>query len=305
VISLHQLRTFVEVADAGSVRIAAERLVVSQPAVSAALATLQREIGAPLFERDGRGLRLTEAGKTMERYARRILALIDEGTHQARVAAEMGAGVLRIGAVTTVAEHVLPELLRGFRAEYGDVVIELQVVNRNNVWKLLENWDVDLVLGGRPPPRDDFVTIATRSNELAVIARPGSGAMDIEALARETWLLREPGSGTRVTTEEFFESLGIAPTCLTIGSNGAIREGVRCGLGIALLARDAVNRELAEGILEIVTTPATPLERAWHLVAAADRERSQTVARFVEYLTEVGAFIAAEPERNDMETLDR
>jgi DNA-binding transcriptional LysR family regulator len=292
VISLHQLRTFVEVAGSGSVRAAAERLVVSQPAVSAALAALQREIGAPLFERDGRGLRLTEAGKTMERYARRILVLIDEGAQQTRLAAEMGAGVLRLGAVTTVAEHVLPGLLQAFRTDHGAVTIELHVVNRISVWKLLENWDVDLVVAGRPPGRDNFATLATRPNELTVVARPGSGPMDIDALARATWLLREPGSGTRITTEEFFESLGIAPQCLTIGSNGAIREGVRYGLGIALLARDSVRRELEEGTLEIVATPATPLERAWHLVAETGRELSTTAMQFTEHLTTAGGFVA-------------
>jgi DNA-binding transcriptional LysR family regulator len=293
VISLHQLRTFVEVVSCGSVRAAAERLVVSQPAVSAALATLQREIGAPLFEREGRGLKLTDAGKTMERYARRVLALIDEGMHESRVAAEMGSGCLRLGAVTTVAEHVLPELLRGFRSEHGDVVIELAVANRVSIWKLLENWEVDLVLAGRPPQRDGFTTIATRPNELAVIARPGAGAKSIEDLGRETWLLREPGSGTRVTTEEFFDALGIAPPRLTIGSNGAIREGVLCGLGIALLARDAVRRELAEGTLEVVATPRTPLERAWHLVAAADRDLSPTARHFVERMLAIGEFTSA------------
>ncbi len=271
-------------------RAAAERLVVSQPAVSAAIATLQREIGAPLFEREGRGLRLTDAGRTMERYARRILALIDEATHQARVAADMGAGCLRLAAVTTVAEHVLPELLRGFLGARGDVTIELQVANRVHIWKLLEDWDVDLVLAGRPPSRDGFTILATRPNELAVVARPGAGAMDIDALARQTWLLREPGSGTRVTTEEFFESLGIAPARLTIGSNGAIREGVLCGLGVALLARDTVRRELLEGTLEIVATPATPLARAWHLVAAADRELSTTAREFVACMTAPGEF---------------
>lgn len=291
-ISLHQLRTFVEVAGSGSVRAASERLVVSQPAVSAALATLQREVGTPLFERDGRGLKLTDAGRAMERYAGRILALVDEGLHEARVAAEMGAGCLRLGAVTTVAEHVLPELLRGFRAERGDVVIELQVANRVSIWKLLENWDVDLVLAGRPPQLDGFTTLATRPNELAVIARPGAGAKGIEDLARATWLLREPGSGTRVTTEEFFDSLGIAPPRLTIGSNGAIREGVLCGLGIALLARDAVRREIAEGTLEVIATPVTPLQRAWHLVAAADREISSTARRFVQHLIECGEFVS-------------
>jgi DNA-binding transcriptional LysR family regulator len=291
--SLHQLRTFVEIAGSGSVRAAAERLVVSQPAVSAALATLQREVGAPLFEREGRGLRLTESGKTLERYARRALALIDEGVHEAHAAAQADAGCLRVAAVTTAAEQVLPELLRGFRAHHGAVEVVLEVANRSRVWELLANWEVELVLAGRPPQGEAFRTLATRHNELVVVARPGRGRRGVKSLAGETWLLREPGSGTRLTTEEFFTHLSIAPPRLTIGSNGAIREGARCGLGVALLARDAVARDIADGRLEIVPTRATPLVRPWHVIASAERDLAPVVARFVDYLCSEGGFARA------------
>ncbi len=288
--SLHQLRTFVEVVKCGSVRAAADRLVVSQPAVSAALGALQREVGAPLFQRDGRGLRLTESGKTMEQYSRRILALLDEGIEHARAAAKAGAGYVRLAAVTTAAEQLLPHLIQALREDQGALDVELEVANRAQVWELLAHWEVELVLAGRPPRGQAFRTLATRPNELVVVAQPGTGLKDADALSRATWLLREPGSGTRVTTEEFFSELGIAPPRLTIGSNGAIREGVRCGLGISLLARDAVARELADGFLEVVPTPATPLVRPWHLVAHAERELSPAAARVVDYLCTQGGF---------------
>ena len=291
--SLHQLRTFVTVASCGSVRAAAERLIVSQPAVSAALGTLQREVGAPLFERDGRGVRLTEPGKTMERYSRRILALIDEGMREARTAAEALAAHLRIAAVTTAAEHLLPELLRGFRVQFASIEVELEVANRSHVWDLLANWEVELALAGRPPQGAAFRTLATRPNELVVVARAGDGKHDLQGLGRETWLLREAGSGTRFTTEEFLEPLGIAPPRLPIGSTGAIREGARCGLGVALLARDAITRDVADGRLEIVATPATPLLRPWHVLASSDRELSPGAARFVDYLCDTGDFTRA------------
>jgi len=288
--SLHQVRTFLAVIDAGSVRAAAVRLVVSQPAVSATLGALQREVGASLFERDGRGLRLTEPGKVMELYGRRILALIDEGVAQTRAAANAHGGRVRIAAVTTAAEQLLPELIQAFREHEGSFEVELEVANRARVWELLTHWDVELVLAGRPPQGEAFRTLATRPNELVIVAQPGSGARDIAALARETWLLREPGSGTRTTTEEFFAQLGIDPERLTIGSNGAIRECVRWGLGLSLLARDAIERELAEGLLEIVPTPETPLVRAWHVVASAERELSPTALRFVDHLCTRGGF---------------
>jgi DNA-binding transcriptional LysR family regulator len=257
--SLHQVRTFLAVIDAGSVRAAAVRLVVSQPAVSATLGALQREVGAPLFERDGRGLRLTDPGRVMAIYGRRILALIDEGVAQTRAAAKARGGRVRIAAVTTAAEQLLPALIQEFREHEGSFEVELEVANRARVWELLTHWDVELVLAGRPPQGEAFRTLATRPNELVIVA-------------------------------QFFVQLGIEPERLTIGSNGAIRECVRWGLGLSLLARDAIERELAEGLLEIVPTSETPLVRAWHVVASAERELSPTALRFVDHLCARGGF---------------
>lgn len=290
--SIHQLRTFVEVAGSGSVRAASERLIVSQPAVSASLTALAREIGAPLFERDGRGLRLTEAGKAMELHVRRALALLDEGYEQARRLGE-GGGYLSLAAVTTLAEQLLPELLRNFRDRRESIDIELEIANRARVWELLSAFEVEIALGGRPPEGRNLHTLATRSNELVVVAQPGSGPKTLADLAHATWLLREPGSGTRSTTEDFFVLASIAPARLTIGSNTAIREGIRCGLGLSLLARDAVARELEYGLLDVVATPFTPMSRPWHAVASADRDLSGPAVAFVDYLCERGGFTRA------------
>lgn len=287
--SVHQLRTLVEVAKSGSVRAAADRMVVSQPAVSAALSALAREVGVALFERDGRGARLTEAGGIMVESARRALALIEDGCERARRVGE-GNGFLSLAAVTTLAEQLLPELLRGFRDGHGSIDVALEIGNRGRVWELLDAWEVELALAGRPPEGHQLRTLAMRTNELVIVARPGSGARTLADLAHATWLLREPGSGTRSTTEDFFSNAGIAPACLTVGSNTAIREGVRCGLGISLLARDAVARELEYGLIEEVRTPLTPLMRPWHAVASSERELSPAASAFVAYLCEHGGF---------------
>src|SRR5919198_6117788 len=103
--TIGQLRTFLAVAATGSVRAAAERLVVTQPAVSAALSALQREIGVPLVDRDGRGLRLTPAGRAFAEHARRALGLLDQGVAVATEAAEPARGRLRLAAVTTTPER--------------------------------------------------------------------------------------------------------------------------------------------------------------------------------------------------------
>ncbi|MGH9183230.1 MAG: LysR substrate-binding domain-containing protein [Acidimicrobiales bacterium] len=296
-----QLRAFVEVAATSSVRQAADRLVVSQPAVSAAVAALQREVGVALVARDGRGLQLTPAGRVFARYARQVLGLVEEGKAAAAGQLHPERGRLRLVAVTTAGEHVLPSYLASFRARYPDAEIVLEVGNRSRVWDLLEHREVDLVIAGRPPGGGRFVTLAIRANLLVVVAEAGradaGGAhvVTVEELAAQVWLLREPGSGTRATTEELFEDLGISPRTLTVGSNGAIRESVQVGLGITLISRDAVAPGLDRGTLEEWRGPGLPRKRSWHVVARAGEDVPPTAGLFVAHLVDPGPGPAVEP----------
>lgn len=289
-LSLNQLRTFLEVARTGSVRDAAERLVVSQPAVSSALAGLQRSVGAAVVERDGRGLKITAAGVRLASYGRRIFALLDEAVVESRAAAADEAGVVRLCVVTTAAEQLVPELLAGFESRSPTAAVELSVANRQQVWDRLAHGEADLALGGRPPD-ERFVTCAVRPNALVIVA---SSAANVRApeLGAATWLVREPGSGTRTTTEALFESLAIAPRTVTIGSNGAILGCVRAGLGVSLLSRGAIVRDLAERSVVEVATPRTPLQRDWHLVALAGRAPTSGARRFLQHALDAGTFHA-------------
>ncbi|CAN5556109.1 LysR family transcriptional regulator [soil metagenome] len=292
--TLTQLRAFVEVAAAGSVRGAAAALVVSQPAVSAAVAALQRDLGVVLVHRKGRGLELTPAGRVFADYARHILALLEEAQVAAAGQLRPEQGRVRLAAVTTVGEHVLPPFLAAFRTRCPKAEITLEVCNRSRVWDLLAYREVDLVLGGRPPAGGRFSTVATRANRLVVVApgpdggQSGNREVDVAELATQVWLVRESGSGTRATAEELFEELGIAPATLTLGSNGAVRESVLAGLGVTLISRDAVARELAEGTLEEWRAPGIPLERTWHAVGRAGEDPTPTAALFLEGLTTPG-----------------
>lgn len=281
-----QLRTFLAVASTGSVHGAAAELVVSQPAVSTAVATLQRELGVLLVNRSGRGVVLTDAGQVLSEYAQTILALLDEGRRAARAAADPERGTLRLAAVTTAGEQVLPGLLASFREQHPQVEIVLEVGNRQRVWELLQAHRADLAIGGRPPVGSDLQPVATAPNELVVVAAPSPPGrrrrgrvrptmVGVEELAGRTWLVREPGSGTRAATEELFSELDLEPVRLTIGSNGAIREAAVAGLGIALMSRAAVRRHLDDATLEEWTAGPLPLERPWYLVR---RRRGPLVA---------------------------
>lgn len=282
--TLNQLRTFLAVAESGSVRAAAQQLVVTQAAVSASLAALQRSLDVPLLRPDGRGLRLTDAGEAYAGYIRRVLGLLDEAGLAAAAAADPERGELRIAAVTTAAEQIVPGLLGGFRARHPQIGVRLEAGNRDRVRALLDRHQVDLVLGGRPEPGWDVQVQAVRAHELVVVAAPGLAAAPHLAaapgvaagadaasllpwLARQAWLLREPGSGTRASTDALLADLDIAPLTLMVGSNGAIRESASVGLGVTLVSRDAVAAELASGRLVELPVPGTPLHRDWYLVA--------------------------------------
>jgi len=293
VLTLTQLRTFLEVASSESVQQAAARLYVSPPAVSAALAALQREVGVALVAREGRGVRLTPAGRVFESYARRVLGLLDEGIVAAAGKLRPEAGRVRVAAVTTAGEHVLPRYLASFRSRYPEAEIALEVGNRARVWGLLDNHDVDLVIGGRPVGDGRFVTLATRPNTLMVVAAPRSRdgrhpplsrTVDAAELSTRVWLLRELGSGTRSTTEELFEELGVFPRTLTLGSNGAIRESAQACRGVTLISRDAVARELEGGQLEEWHGAGLRRERAWHVAGRAGEELPATAALFLRHL---------------------
>ncbi|MDQ3989830.1 MAG: LysR family transcriptional regulator [Actinomycetota bacterium] len=287
--TLTQLRALVEVAATGSVRQAASQLVVSQPAVSAAVAALQRDLGVALVAREGRGLVLTPAGRVFAGYARQVLGLLEEGRAAAAGQLHPERGRVRLAAVTTAGEHVLPLFLAAFRASWPQAEVALEVGNRSRVWELLGYREVDLVIGGRPPAGGRFRTLATRPNPLVVVAPtrgqpdPDDGVREVGVaeLAAQVWLLREPGSGTRSTAEELFEELGISPPTLTLGSNGAVRESVRAGLGVTLISRDAVTRELEARALEEWHVPGLPLRRAWHVVGRAGEDLPPTAGLFL------------------------
>jgi LysR family transcriptional regulator, low CO2-responsive transcriptional regulator len=276
-VTLNQLRTFLAVAESGSVRAAAQQLVVTQAAVSASLAALQKSLGMALLRPDGRGLRLTDAGEAYAGYTRRVLGLLDEAGLAAAAAADPQRGELRIAAVTTAAEQIVPALLGGFRERHPQMGVRLEAGNRERVRALLDRHQVDLVLGGRPEPGWDVAVQAVRAHELVVVAAPGLAAPLLDAgargasllpwLAGQAWLLREPGSGTRASTDALLVELDIAPLTLMVGSNGAIRESASVGLGVTLVSRDAVATEIASGRLIELPVPGTPLHRDWYLVA--------------------------------------
>ena len=257
-----RLRTLVAVADCGSVREAARRLTVTESAVSAALAALAREVRVPLVERHGRGLRLTGPGQAYAGYARQILGLHEEALAAARSGPDAERGRVRVAAVTTAGEHLLPSSLASFLGAHPGVDLRLEVGSSERIWAMFTAHEADLVIGGRPPAHaTDAVITATRPNLLVVVAAPA--VADRFDLAATRWLQREAGSATRAHGEALLSGLEASPPRLTLGSNGAVIAGAVAGLGATLVPREAVRQHLRGGGLTEVPVPGTPLRRPW------------------------------------------
>ena len=287
-VTITQLVAFLTVVRLGSVTSAAEELVVTQPSVSAAIGALERELGVALMERSGRGLRPTAAGELYATYAADVLGLLEQGARAAREATSDGRRTLRIGAVTTAGEHLVAPLLRTFREAHGELEITLHVGNREDVFKRLLAREVDVAITGRLPEDAALYGKPFAPNDFVLIAAPGDAlakrrSVAVQELASRPWLMRESGSGTRTLVEEYLTANELTPRILTLGSNGAIKQAVALGLGLALQPHCAVQLELELGMLATIHPRGGLPHRAWYVVRSAVGPVRDEVAAFMEF----------------------
>jgi DNA-binding transcriptional LysR family regulator len=287
-VTLNQLSSFLAVAREGSVSAAAEKLYVTQPSISAAVSALSRELGVELTERVGRGVGLTAAGEAFQPYAADVLGLVEQGRQAAREAADRSMRSLRLVAVATAAEYVVPALLRSFAAMHPQIRLSLEVANRATVFDRVLEHEVDVAIAGRPPEDARIAGHAFLENEIVVIAAPtddlaGARGVAAERLGDRVWLQREPGSGTRQLVAEFLGRHELRPRTLTLGSNGAIKEAVRLGLGVSLASRVAVEQELASGVLATIDVRGGLPRREWYALHSATVPPRPAVELFLEF----------------------
>jgi DNA-binding transcriptional LysR family regulator len=273
----------------GSVTAAADELIVTQPSVSAAIAALSRELGSELFERAGRGIRPTDAGLAFAPYAEDVMGLLEEGRRSAREAAAVAASKLKIAAVTTAAESFVPPLMRAFAQEHPGLELALDVGNRQRVLERVLAHAADVAITGRPPADDRLVAMPIMDNQIVCITAAddelvGRAPIPVAALADRPWLLREQGSGTRSLVEQYLAERDVSPVTLTLGSNGAIKQAARVGLGISLLSRAAVQVELAAGFLGELVLEDPPPPRPWFVLHSGVGPVRAPVAAFVSFV---------------------
>lgn len=260
-VTLRKLAVFAKVAETGQVTKAGKLLLMSQPAVSMALAELEESAGGPLFMRRGRQVILNDRGRLLLEPAQEILRRVANFENLMEESDREPRGLLRIGASTTIGNYLLPSLIARFSGRYPDAKASLQVGNTQQIEVALERGDIHLGLIEGPSHAPLLKTLPWRADELVVIAgkqHPLSKEASVSAsmLANADWIMREPGSGTREVFEaalsKWGDSINIS---LELGHTEAIKKAVEAGLGISCLSRLAVQRELENGWLVEIMTP--------------------------------------------------
>jgi DNA-binding transcriptional LysR family regulator len=289
-INLHQLATFQVVAKHCSYVRAAEELHFSQPAVSAQIRQLEESLGVKLFDKIGRRTHLTQAGEELYFYSRKIFSLIDETLDTMEALRSPHYGKLSVGADTTVGTYVIPRVLGKFRQMYPEVEITLEVVNHNYLVEALINNRIDMAIMGRVPQEVPFFVAPFALNELVIVAPPTHRLAHCQRipfaeLAREHFLLREVGSGTRAALEGAFQEAGLPlQVSMQVGNNSAIKQGVQAGLGIALISRVALDMELETNRLVILDVEGFPIIRQWRLLHLKEKNLSATARAFKAFM---------------------
>ncbi len=291
--TLQQLRLFEAVARHRSYTRAAEELCLTQPAVHIQVGRLEEIVGLPLIERVGKKLLLTRAGE--EVYAATIAVMDELRTLTAEIADMKGkvAGPLKM-AVVTSAKFFMPHFLGLFVQEYPDVSPQLTVTNRARVLeRLADNLD-DFVIMGQIPRDMDLAVRPFMENLLVVVAHPdhplaGKKRIPLESVVRERFLLRESGSGTRMSAAQVFAEHGLrVEPYMELGSSEAIKQAIMAGLGISVLALSSLELELEASRLVILDVDGFPLHRTWYAVHLQGKHLGLTARAFLDFLVKEG-----------------
>ena len=292
--TLKQLQTFMEVARQKSVSKAAEKLFVTQPAVSMQMRQLEDAFGVPLIEPAGRNIRLTQAGEAFLTHAMAAMSQLKD--LEALMAEHVGLKKGRIDlAVVSTAKYFIPMLLVRFSKLFPGIDVQLKIDNRENILGLMARNEADLVVMGRAPAEMDCEATPFASNPLAIVAAPNHllvrrKNLPFTALGDHRFVVREVGSGTRAAMERLFvEHKTPLNVVMEMPSNETIKQAVMAGMGMSFLSLRTVRHELASGHMALVDIEGLPLMGHWYVTHLSHKKLSPATKAFKAFLIEQGA----------------
>jgi len=287
-VSFRQLRLFKALAETGSVTAAARVMHVTQPTASMQLRELSNSIGMPLFEFVGKKIYLTEAGKALASSAQTISQEWESLEQTISAMKGLKTGTLRISVVST-AKYFIPSLVGSFSSNYPDVDIALEVLNRDAVVARLEKNMDDMAIMTQPPANLDIEDEIFLDNPLVCIAAKDhpltNKKINLRQLANEYFVMREIGSGTRMSCDMFFRQTKMTPKIrLTLGSNEAIKHAVGAGLGLSIVSVHSLNEHDLKDMVSILDLDDFPIKSQWHIVTLKGRKLSPIAKIFHDHL---------------------
>jgi DNA-binding transcriptional LysR family regulator len=277
---LERLRLFATIAEHEHVSRAAAELGMSQPALSAQLRVLEREVGVALVQPSGRGVRLTDAGRVVHRYARRVNAAVASLEEEVAALRGLARGHLRLGASQTIASYLLAGWLAELRRSHPGVGIAVRVTNTDSLIDLVGNQEIDLAVVAATITNPDLRSEKLGEDRLVLIAPPGPRPIELRG---STLILRERGSATRRMVERALEDAGIRPAAtIELGSTEGIKQAVAGGLGVAFVSIHAVSHDLAGPRLRVANhIPMLDLRRPLHLITRHGHSASPAERAFI------------------------
>ena len=290
--NFHQLHIFHTVAKLGSFSRAAEELSISQPAVSIQVKDLEISLGAPLLHRLRRGLRLTDTGEAVFGYTKRIFALSEELRSTVQDIQGLKAGRLTIGSSSTPGEYILPSAIGKFRRIYPGVEVSLAITNTRSIMDRIINHELDLGMAGASVNQKGLASFLYVEDEIVVIAAPDhpvAAAVEVSLrdLDGQEFILREEGSATRRTAEEYLERVGVmVKVNMELGSNEAVKRAVAAGLGLGIISNFAVEPDTLAGFLKVLNVKGWDCRRPLTVFHRDDDNLPPAQRAFLAFLKE-------------------
>lgn len=291
-LTLKQLRALAAVARTGTLGAAAHEIGVTPQAVALQLRLLEETLGLPLLERGSQGSRVTEAGREVVQAAARIEAELAGCVQAIQALQGMEAGSISVGVVST-AKYFAPRALAAFSRVHPDVELRVSVGNRSEMLAGLGGFDLDVVVMGRPPEEAAMDMAVIGDHPHVIIASPAhrlatQRGITLAALADETFLLREPGSGTRMLMQRLFGAR-MPPRRIEMGTNETIKQAVMAEMGIALLSAHTIAAEVETARIAVLDVQGLPMVRRWYVVKRQDKRLLPAARALWDHLVRDGA----------------
>ncbi|HXF67186.1 MAG TPA: LysR substrate-binding domain-containing protein [Burkholderiales bacterium] len=302
--TLRQLKVFEAVARHLSFSRAAEELHLTQPAVSIQVKQLESHAGLPLFEQLGKKIYLTPAGSEVLRHARAIIQQFREAEEALAALRGVRGGRLNV-AVISAGDYFFPRLVAEFCRRHEAVTVRLTVHNREELLRQLAENATDLAVLLRPPEGAEVVAEAFAPQPQVIVAAPSHPLaarrrIPLRLLAQENFIVREPGSDTRISMDAAFAERGFHPrVAMEIRSFETIKQAVMAGMGLSFLSAHTIALEVRAGLLAVLDVAGFPVVRSWHVVHHRDKRLPPVAAAFKRFLLEEGARLIAKLTRFD------